>query len=178
MRRLRPLAALAVVALMIAACSNEQPAESGKTDSTPGAGKTPTRRDKAMQFAACMRQNGVTAFPDPEASGELTIDGVLNGSSLNPDGPAWTKAIAACKDLQPSGFTGHKRTAEQQKAALGFAQCIRDNGVEDFPDPTQDGPLVDTRRIPSAAGSEGMAILNAAMQKCRDASAAAGVSGP
>ena len=92
-------------------------------------------------------------FPDPDASGELTIDGVLNGSSLDPDAPAWKQAIAACKDLQPSGFTGAQATPEQQSASLKFAQCIREHGVTDFPDPINGEPLVDTNRIPSAATS-------------------------
>jgi hypothetical protein len=45
---------------------------------------------------------------------------------------------------------------------------MRDNGVEDFPDPTADGPLIDTRRIPSAAGRGARSIpgFDAAAQKC------------
>jgi hypothetical protein len=54
------------------------------------------------------------------------------------------------------------------QAALRFAQCIRENGVKDFPDAANGQPLVDTDRIPSAATSSGMSILNAAMQKCHD----------
>ena len=84
--------------------------------------------------------------------------------------------MSTCRDLEPSGFTGHKRNAQQQRNALEFAQCIRDNGVKDFPDPTPGAPLVDTNRIPSAATSGGMSILNAAMQKCGDHAAAAGVT--
>jgi hypothetical protein len=122
-----------------------------------------------------MRSNGVSKFPDPNASGQLTIDGVVNGSSLDPSAPAFKQAISACKNLEPAGFMGSKRSPQQTDAALKFAQCIRDNGVPDFPDPTPNGPLVDTRRIPSAAGNGGMAILQSAMQKCRDAAAAAGV---
>jgi hypothetical protein len=55
-------------------------------------------------------------------------------------------------------------------ARLEFAQCVRDNGVEDFPDPIPDGPLIDTRRIPSAAGRGALSIpgFQAAMEKCRD----------
>ena len=169
MRTLRPLAALAMVALIAAGCSNA----AGDDGSATATAKSTTNRDTAMRFAACMRQHGVSQFPDPDPSGELTIDGVLNGTSLDPGAPAWTNAIAACKDLQPSGFTGHKRSAEEQKPALKFAQCIRDNGVSDFPDPTPDSPLVDTNRIPSAASSDGMSILNAAMQTCRKLAAAA-----
>ena len=62
-----------------------------------------------MKFAECMRDNGVSEFPDPDASGELTIDGVANGSSLDPSAAALKQAIGACKDLQPPGFTGDKR---------------------------------------------------------------------
>ena len=105
-----------------------------------------------MKFAECMRDNGVSEFPDPDASGELTIDGVVNGSSLDPSAAAWKKAIGACKDLQPAGFTGDEDASdEEQEARLEFAQCIRDNGVKDFPDPAKGEPLVDTNRIPSAA---------------------------
>ena len=165
-RRLGPLAALAMVALVGAGCSS--------TGSSGDSGNT-AHHEKAVKFAECMRDNGVSGFPDPDASGELTIDGVVNGSSLDPNSPAWKKAISACKDLQPPGFTGHKRSAEEQAAALKFAQCIRDNGVKDFPDPAKGEPLVDTRRIPSTARPGGMSILNAAMQKCRDVAASAGV---
>jgi hypothetical protein len=120
-----------------------------------------------MKFSECMRDNGVSEFPDPDASGQLTIDGVLNGSSLDPSTPAWKEAIGACKDLQPPGFTGDDEvTDEEQEARLEFAQCIRDNGVEDFPDPAKGEPLVDTNRIPSAATDGGTTILNAAMRKC------------
>ena len=83
-----------------------------------------------------------------------------------PELPAFEQALSACKDLEPPGFTGAKATPQQTTARLEFAQCMRDNGVPDFPDPTPNGPLVDTNRIPSAATTGGMSILNAAMQKC------------
>ena len=158
----RALAALAVVLLIVAGCSSGS-AENGDT---PSGNENATNRDKAVRFSECMRDNGVSAFPDPDASGELTIDGIANGSSLDPNTAAFEQAISACKNLQPAGFTGHKRSAQKQEIALKFAQCIRDNGVEDFPDPTADAPLVDTTRIPSTDSTGGMSILNAAMQKC------------
>jgi hypothetical protein len=71
---------------------------------------------------------------------------------------------------------GSKRSSQQQQAGLKFAQCIRENGVKDFPDPLPNGPLVDTGRIPSAAEPGGMSILHVAMQKCRNVAAAAGVT--
>ena len=119
-----------------------------------------------MKFAKCMRANGVREFPDPNASGELTIDGIANGSSLDPSTAAFKQAISACRDLQPPGFTGAKRTPEQQKAALKFAQCMRDNGVKDFPDPTEDGPIIDTSRMPGSPGARSIPGFEAAQKKC------------
>jgi len=180
--KLRPLAALAmamaIVALISAGCSSPSADTGADTGAGSGAGNPGTpNHDKAVKFSECMRSNGVSAFPDPDASGRLTIDQVANGSGLNPDAPAFKHALAACKGLEPGGFTGPKRTPQQQANALKFAECIRANGVPDFPDPTPDGPLVDTNRIPSAnSGGGGLSILNAAMQKCRGVAATAGVT--
>ncbi len=166
------LAALALVALISAGCGSSAPSTTGtstvsKTSSSSATSSSAnTARAKAVRFARCMRDNGVGEFPDPDASGEMTIDGIVNGSSLDPDAPAFKEAITACRDLQPPGFTGHTRSAAQQEHALAFAQCIRDNGVKDFPDPAVGDPLVDTRRIPSTNRSGGMSVLNAAMRKC------------
>jgi hypothetical protein len=171
-RKLWPLAALAMVALIGVGCSDE-PAENGS------AGNTNADYENAVKFSECMRDNGVSEFPDPDASGELTIDGVLNGSSLDASSTTWKTAMGVCKDLEPAGFTGDEDlTAEEQQARLEFAQCIRDNGVKDFPDPVEGEPLVDTNRIPSSATEGGMTILNAAMDACGDAGAQAGATGP
>jgi hypothetical protein len=133
-----------------------------------------------MKFAQCMRDNGVSQFPDPDASGAITIDAVANGTSVDPNSATFQQALNACRDLEPAGFMGQKRSAQQQQAALKFAQCMRDNGVRDFPDPAPDGPLIDTTRIPSLAGKDPRSdpAFNTASQKCRDFLAAAGVTRP
>jgi hypothetical protein len=164
------LAAVAVVAVISSGCGGTGTAGSGGTD-------TASPHAKAVKFAECMRANGVSAFPDPDATGALTIDAVANGSSLDTSSAAFERALSACQDLEPPGFTGHERSAQEQEGALRFAQCIRDHGVHDFPDPGADEPLVDTNRIPSAATTGGMSILNAAMRACRGYGSAAGVEG-
>lgn len=170
-RTLRPFAALAIlIALLSTGCSN------APTETSTG-NNAAANHEQAMKFAQCMRDNGVSQFPDPDASGALTIENVVNGSSVDPNGATFQQALSACRDLEPAGFMGQKRSAQQQEAALKFAQCIRDNGVKDFPDPTPDGPLIDTYRIPSTATPDGMSILHAAMHKCRGFAAAAGVTG-
>jgi hypothetical protein len=177
-RTLWPLAALAMIALIVAGCGNGS-AGTGNSTVTSGGNSTASTHEKAVKFAECMRANGVHGFPDPDASGALTIDGVMNGSSLDPNSAAWKQAIGACKDLEPPGFTGAKVTPQLRTARLKFAQCMRDNGVPDFPDPTPDGPLIDTNRIPSLAGKDPRSDpgLQAAMRKCGQYASAAGVKG-
>jgi hypothetical protein len=190
-RRLRPLAILAMVSLISAGCLSAPPAAGGASSnagndtaatqpSSLGTGSlnsTGANREQAVKFAACMRANGVKQFPDPNASGQLTIDGIANGSSLDTNSTTFKQAMSACKDLEPAGFTGKKRSVQQQEAALKFAQCIRDNGVKDFPDPDPNAPLVDTDRVPSANRPGGMSALNTAMKKCGGMAASAGVTG-
>ena len=178
-----------MVALLSAGCSNAPagtgtgssggntnaaaaPAETGIGSS---GGNTAATRAQAVKFAECMRANGVKQFPDPDASGQLTIDGIANGSSLDTNSAVFKQANSACKDLQPAGFVGHKRTAQEQENALKFAQCIRDNGVKDFPDPGPDDALIDTSRMPGNPNGRSIPGLQAAMQKCRDLAANAGV---
>jgi hypothetical protein len=180
-RKRRPLAALvlvSVIAVIGAGCGSNTATGTAGSASNTGSGassgspsnganrQATTKQEKAVKFAQCMRKNGVSQFPDPGASGGFTIDQVANGSSLDTSTPAFTQALSACKRLEPAGFTGGTRSSAQQSAALRFAQCIRDNGVKDFPDPISGQPLVDTNRIPSANQPGGMSILNAAMHKC------------
>jgi len=157
--RLRPMAALVLVALLGAGCSHA-------ADETGGGSTGSASRAKGVKFSQCMRDHGVKKFPDPDSSGALTVDEVANGSDVDTSTPTFDRALSACRDLQPAGFTGRTRSAAQQKASLQFAQCIRDHGVKDFPDPDPDGPLIDTNRIPSANQEGGMSTLNAAMAAC------------
>jgi hypothetical protein len=155
MRRLRSLAALAAVAVISAGCSN-------------AAGGDAAVGDKPMNFAECMRENGVRDFPDPNASDQEFVDAI---KKLDQSSATWKKAIGACKDLQPPGLLGAKASPQQMTQRLAFARCMRENGVADFPDPEGDGPLIDTTRIPSAGGKGARSIpgFQAAIDKCRDA---------
>jgi hypothetical protein len=181
-RTLRPLAAFAMVALISvigAGCSNGS-AENGNagtgtasssgaassTDTASRAGSTSsgadkklTKQEKAVKFAECMRANGVPHFPDPDPNGDSNF-------GVDVTREVWLKAIDACKALKPPGALSSKRTPKQQAASLRFAQCVRDHGVKDFPDPVNGEPLIDTYKIPSSNRPGGMTILNAATHAC------------
>jgi hypothetical protein len=153
-KRLRLPTALAVVALIGAGCGSSAPSGTGTAGSSAAAA-----HDKAVKFAECIRSHGVGDFPDPNAKNDFEY-----GVSVTP--AVWQRATTACKDLQPPGTLSSKRTPKQQSASLEFAQCIRDHGVKDFPDPVNGEPLVNTYKIPSSNQPGGMTILNAAMHAC------------
>jgi hypothetical protein len=164
-RTLRPLAALAMLAMVVvigAGCGGNSSSSgtSNASNTSTGGNKNATAREKAVQFAACMRENGYPDFPDPKASGEFPSFGI----GVTP--AVWIKALHACKELQPPGSFSAHLSPKQLAVALKFAQCIRANGVKDFPDPVNGQPIVDTTRIPSSNKPGGMTILNAAMRKC------------
>jgi hypothetical protein len=177
-RRLRPLVALVLaglIGLISAGCGSNASSESGTATSTGTAGDTGTgtgtdtsssgattkltAQEKAVKFAECMRANGVPHFPDPDPKGDFNF-----GVDVSKE--VFTKAVDACKALQPPGALSGKRTPKQQSAGLRFAQCVRDHGVKDFPDPVNGEPLIDTTKIPSSNKPGGMTILNAATHEC------------
>ena len=183
-RRLRPLVALGLaglVGLISAGCGSNAPSESGTAGGTGTAGSSRTAgssgtadssgtaggggttrltaQEKAVKFAECMRGNGVPHFPDPDSKGEMNF-----GVDVSRD--VWLKAVDACKALKPPGALSSKRSPKEQSASLRFAQCVRDHGVKDFPDPVNGQPVIDTYKIPSSSKPGGMTILNAATHKC------------
>ena len=155
------LAALALVSVISTGCGSNAPSATGTASNSANGPTTKlTARDKAVKFAECIRSHGVSDFPDPNAKGDFDY-----GVSVTP--AVWKQATTACKGLQPPGTLSSKRTPKQQSASLRFAQCVRENGVKDFPDPVNGEPLINTYKIPSSNRPGGMTILNAAVQKCR-----------
>jgi hypothetical protein len=151
------LAALAAVALIGAGCGSDTPSatEPSAATGTATASSTLSKQEMGVKFAECIRAHGVSDFPDPDPKGDYNY-----GVSVTAE--VWNRATTACKRLQPPGT----RSPKQQSAALRFAQCVRDNGVKDFPDPVNGEPLINTYEIPSSNKPGGMTILDAATQKC------------
>jgi hypothetical protein len=159
---------LLLVALLIAGCGSSPPSTASSTTTPTATAKKATAREKAVKFAECIRAHGVSDFPDPDAKNQFEY-----GVSVSP--AVWTRAVGACKDLQPPGTLSSKRSPQEQSGALKFAQCMRDNGVKDFPDPANGEPLVDTTKIPSLGNRSPRTdpVFAPAMDKCRVALQAA-----
>jgi len=157
-RRAWPPAGLAIVAVIVAGCGSNATTSTGSTSGASA--KKVSAQDKAVKLSECIRAHGVPHFPDPDAKGEYEF-----GIDVSPE--VWKRAVDACKDLEPPGIFSGKRSPKQQSDALRFAECVREHGVKDFPDPANGAPLIDTTKIPSSQAPGGMTILNAATRKCR-----------
>lgn len=125
------LVALAVLGLGAAGCNGS----SGDSSSAPAASSAGSSDStKLVQYAQCMRKNGVPSFPDP-VNGQLQLR-VTRGGDLDPSSPQFQAAQQACKSLEPPGLqSGSAQSNQQQSQALKFAACMRQNGVPNFPDP-------------------------------------------
>jgi hypothetical protein len=169
----RPLVAtLALIALVGAGCGSNAPSKTTSSSAAKAGsadtGTKVTAQDKAVKFSECIRSHGVPHFPDPDSKGEFNF-------GIDVSQEVWRAAVAACKDLQPPGSLSSKRTAKQQSTALKFAQCMRDHGVKDFPDPANGEPLIDTTKIPSLGDRSPVTdpVFRPAVDACGDALAAA-----
>jgi hypothetical protein len=100
-----------------------------------GAQARPPDLEAAVRYAQCIRSNGYAEFPDPAGDGRLMLR--LEAK----DAPRFEAAQKACKDKLPPGLSAAEEgmTPERMQALLGFARCVRNKGVKDFPDPSAAG---------------------------------------
>ena len=140
-RRARPgragllAAALACLALLTAACSSSASSGTGAGQTSGSTGQS------TLAFSRCMRAHGITAFPDPDAQGQLSLN-AGPGTGINPNSPQYKAASNACKHLMPPQMTLNPAQQAKIKAGnLKYAQCMRAHGISDFPDPNSQGQL-------------------------------------
>jgi hypothetical protein len=87
-------------------------------------------QERALKFAQCMREHGVD-MPDP-----VMEDGKIRIQMNVKPGVDVDAAQAACKQYAPNGGPGGGKIDQAAQAnMLKYAQCMRENGVEKFPDP-------------------------------------------
>jgi hypothetical protein len=137
-RRLRMgliVSALLLMAALATACArgSNGPGVAGQgASSTPSASPSGDPRDAELAYAKCMREHGISDFPDPQPGGGIAIQ-AGRGGDLDPNNPQFKAADEACKSLLP---TPSKQDQEKEfEDMLRFAQCMREHGIADFPDP-------------------------------------------
>jgi hypothetical protein len=127
--------------LLLSACGSGSDAEVATLDetvTTPSASADELDADaeeNLLEFAQCMRDNGVPEFPDPSFDGNGNLEFGAR-QELGVDRETLNGAFEACGDLVEGliqNFIGGDFT-ELEDTFLEFAECMRDNGI-DMPDP-------------------------------------------
>jgi hypothetical protein len=124
------VAALAVMSLVGACGGDDSDDDSSDTDNAEA--------DAALEYAECMRDNGLEDWPDPiEEDGGVNLD---SGERYDMDMPEVQTAHEACvsiveavEDAAPEMTP--EELAKMRDDALAVGECMRENGYEDFPDP-------------------------------------------
>lgn len=126
---LRPATAVVIslgASVAIAACGGSSPAGSTAASTT----------NTGLRFAACVRAHGVPDYPDPRA-GKITVD----THTLSESTRVVDAALGKCQkdapgvDVATLPRLSAAQLAHVRAGALAYAQCIRNRGIEDFPDP-------------------------------------------
>jgi hypothetical protein len=153
------IALAAALPIAIGACSSGSSSTSDPATSAPqaagGASPTSTAQSGMAQFALCMRQNGVTNFPDP-SNGHFVMGGNIQSN------PHFNTAIQDCQHLLGASGISGGAGGTQQSARLKFAHCMQTSGVPNFPDPSANGAIV----APSGV-DRNSATYQAAFNKCK-----------
>ena len=139
---MRTAAAIFVTASLVvlaAACGGSpSKTDSGGTSNAGASTNTRSVNSQPLAFSHCMRANGVPNFPDPNSSGVWPKPQVEGAASS----PQYPVAAKACGHLLPDGGPGvaPSQAVDQQirNDMTKFAQCMRSQGVSNWPDPTLD----------------------------------------
>jgi hypothetical protein len=130
----QPLILAAVTAaLALGACGS-----SGDGSGPASGSKRDKAFDGALKFSQCMREHGID-MPDPQRVGTGGIK--ITGPKLALNSPKMKSAQSACQKYMDKGggeTVDPAKRAQLQEAALNYARCMRQQGV-DMPDPQMSG---------------------------------------
>ena len=118
-------------------------ASASDAEADPGVEPEPatdaSEEELALQFAQCMRDEGVDNWPDPATNADGSID-ITGGGAVGPGGDVAfgsdevQAAIPVCGPIIAGASflpnNGQGMTTETQDQLLAFAQCLRDEGVD------------------------------------------------
>jgi hypothetical protein len=142
---------LAAVALLLtvgmAGCAKKNDptvATAGSGGPKTGANSAATGDNSDLKFSQCMRDQGLTWFPDPDPNGGLTVSIPAGTDQSTVD-----KAQEACKQYAPGASQNGGQISEEDLNKLRqVAQCIRDHGFSNYPDPDSNGHTqIDSKKL-------------------------------
>ena len=145
---------LVVAALVASACTPAATPETTPATTVPTSVTTTTLGpgEAVAAFAACLTDAGVAI--DAPLGGDVSVDLSSLASSLDTTDPAVRAAVVSCSPLlsvaQAADLASDPEvSALVSEQLLAFAECMRLEGVEEFPDPAPgSSPGFDSEAVP------------------------------
>jgi hypothetical protein len=171
------LAALALVGLL-GACGGSGGSEGGSGEQAQGEQDGQDMYD----WVDCMAGEGID-LPEPtrDANGDLVItgDGINIGGTgewtfgeYSPEEVQAAEEVCGAPPLVAPGVRSDETVQEEQERTLAFSQCMREHGVEEFPDPDFADDFSDGAYSPwdeeAFSDAESDPDFEAAEEACRD----------
>lgn len=100
--------------------------------------------DIGRQYSQCVRDHGVVNFPDPVINdGHIALPADSSGADAKQALANNPAAEQACKSIMdrvpPDAHKNATPSAQELQGLLQYAQCMRGNGIPEWPDPLPDG---------------------------------------
>ncbi len=145
---MRKLSSLIVAVVLLAGCSalSDGPSVATASGSSNREMAAPAADpdERARQFVACMRANGIVLDESAGAARGGRI--ILPSGSGNA-----SAAMEKCRIYLPDGGEPSRLSPEDIERARLYAKCMRDNGVPDYPDPD---PATGETKLTEALGAK------------------------
>lgn len=162
------------------------------SDDGDGGGGQPRRemsaeeQDALLEFAQCMRDNGVD-MPDPEIGEDggvmIHAEGGVEAGASGPGEEEWEAAQEECQPIMdeamPEVEIDPEEQAEMQDRLVEVAQCMRERGY-DMPDPEVDGNGRVTMQVggPPGGDTQSAGPDDEQQQDMEECESEAGMEGP
>ncbi|MEU5876836.1 hypothetical protein [Spirillospora sp. NPDC047279] len=157
--RLQKIGALAALplalALTLGACGGDDKeggvatVNGAKTQAAGNPKASADPQEMGQKYAECMRKNGVPMEDPKDGRVMLKIDPKLPKATVD-------KAMETCRQYSPQQNAAGGNDPQAQERGLKFAECMRKNGVEKFPNPKpgQKGIMINKNEIGDDADLE------------------------
>ena len=110
-------------------------------DSNSGGSKTKAASKEEMRaewltYAKCMRDHGVSWYPDTMGTSDDDVKAFERRLDADPKTPS---ALRQCAELMPQPGNDTADKSKQLESQRTFAKCMREQGIDYYPDPTGEG---------------------------------------
>lgn len=129
---------LLLTPLLAVACSHPSAGPdvaSAGVSAAPAPTASLSELDQAIRYAQCMRSHGVP-MADPQLDSQGNVRNAPAGDKDSLDVAVLRQAQQACQALQP--VAPPALSALKLELSREFSRCMREHGVEHFPDPESD----------------------------------------